>query len=498
MPYFPQRAVAAAALSALTFMPSALSSAPMNVLFIISDDLRPELGCYGGLASTPYLDQLAHQGVQFNRAYAQCPLCNPSRTSLLTGRSPPTTQIYGNREWFGATHPDWVSLPRYFKMYGYITVRCGKIFHGGIDDTEAWVLGGEPRREKITGSTPDNANSTLKVEEPSEEEHSKPKVEPRSPDPNVPKFLAEQVETDGNLIQQLGDNNVVDRSIKFLRRQRKKPVPFFLACGLYKPHTPFVAPKAFFELYNAQKISLPIDFAARPTLQPGFPLGSLRETNTDLFAGVEATPEEAREAIRSYLACVSYVDESVGRIVAELETLQLRQHTIIVICSDHGFHLGEKGKWSKAAGLWEQGARIPLIIIDPRVAGNGHPCERVVELLDLYPTLVELCGLPNPNNLEGHSLVPLLKNPDRKWDYPAHTVWSEHGKGISGLAIRTERYTYYQYYGPGAGIALIDHDRDPHELHNVAAVPEYEKEVAFLKTLAQPYVAGQAEAPAGE
>jgi arylsulfatase A-like enzyme len=465
---------------------------PMNVLFLISDDMRAELNVYGSaLAQTPNLDQLARQGVRFEHAYCQYPLSGPSRASLLTGRRPVTSGLYGNREWFGATFPEWVSLPKYFRQHGYASLRSGKVFHGGIDDTEAWTEGGEVRLH----NNPINTNPPSYVPEDSFRVFSVralPKIGPGPVDPNSHSDRWEAVE--GEAANKQGDTRVADRAIEYIRRSKESGTPFFIACGFSKPHSPLIAPKQFFDLYDVDKIPLPPDFASLPMVPVGFPAGAIRPNNADLFINRSASPEEARAMIRAYLACVSYVDWNVGRVIAELDRQGLRENTIIVFWADHGYQLGEKGKWSKAGSLWEQGARVPFIILDPRAKGNGRTSPRTVELLDLYPTLVDLCALPKPDgNLEGVSLKPLLDNPYAEWERPAYTIWNEHGKGITGVVVRTERWRYAEFFGRGAGAFLTDPINDPKELKNLVNDPQYKEVVEKLSKLARDYVAGKTE-----
>jgi arylsulfatase A-like enzyme len=309
----------------------------------MSDDLRPELGCYGNqLVKTPHIDALAKEGVRFDRAYVQYPLCNPSRTSMLTGRYPTTTGVLDNRTWFGAEHPDFVSLPRFFKQQGYVALRSGKIFHGGIDDAEAWNEGGEPRN--FEGGT------------------SK-----RGPAPNYSQNSDRAVVLPGEG-ESHGDYKAAERAIEYLRKYKDQP--FFLACGFTKPHSPPTAPKRFFDMYDAKQIPLPVDFAGRPASPPGFPKASVPARNGDLFIDREASPDDAREMIRAYWASLTFTDWNVGRVVAELDRLDLRRKTVIVFWGDHGYHLGEKGKWSKHGSLFEIGTRVPLIVLAPGAAGN--------------------------------------------------------------------------------------------------------------------------------
>lgn len=447
----------------------------MNVLLIISDDLRTELGCYASsLAKTPNVDKLAATGVRFERAYCQFPLCNPSRASMLTGRRPATTGVLGNRTWFGEKHPDFVSLPMHFKNHGYTSIRVGKIFHGGIDDTDAWTLNGQVR---TLAGVPKNAASK-KEKDPGPKE-----VDPDQRDQKSDQWIV--LKGDGS---SHGDSKTADRTIGYLREYKDRP--FFIGCGFVKPHSPPEAPQWCYDLWDVSKIPLPPDFAPRPTVPDGFPAGSIRPKNADLFIGRDASPDEARQMIRAYLASSSFLDWNVGRVLAELDRSGLREKTIVVFWGDHGYQLGEKGKWSKAGSLWEQGTRTPFIICDPREKTAGKVCPRVVEMVDLYPTLVELCGLKQPAGLEGRSIAPLLKTPDMPWDHPAFTVWSEDGKTFSGVSVRTEKWRYAEFFGRGPGAMLLDPAADPHEMRNVAGNPENADAVRTLSSLVKAYASG--------
>jgi iduronate 2-sulfatase len=461
-------------LAAMIWQPI-MAAERMNVLFIMSDDLRTELGCYGSqLAKTPNIDELANQGVRFDRAYCQFPLCNPSRSSMLTGRHPTTTRVLGNRQYFAAQDSSFVSLPRYFRASGYVTLRAGKIFHGGIDDAEAWTEGGE---ERFFG---EGATAPVPRED---------RDEPLSESAGKPALTKEQrsdrwVVLEGPAAER-GDHRVADRAIRYLKEHADEP--FFLGCGFSKPHSPLEAPQRFYDMFDVDEIPLPVDFATKPTVPKGFPAGSIRPQNADLFIGRDATPEEAREMIRAYLASSAWMDWNAGRVLAALGELGLREKTIVVFWGDHGYQLGEKGKWSKAGSLWEQGVRVPLVIFDPRAAGNGKACPRVVQSIDIYPTLVELCGLPAANGLDGVSLAPLLTDPDAAWDKPAYTIWSEDGKSISGVSVRNERWHFAEFFGRGPGRMLIDPVSDPHELVNLADKPEHAEVVAEFSRLASEY-----------
>jgi arylsulfatase A-like enzyme len=236
------------------------------------------------------------------------------------------------------------------------------------------------------------------------------------------------------------------------------------------------------EMYDVAKMPLPPDFAPAPKAPAGFPALSIPPRNSDLFIGREASPDAAREVIRAYYASTTFTDYNVGRVLDALERLKLRDKTIIVFWGDHGYHLGEKGKWSKHNSLYEVGARVPLMIAAPKAKGNGKTSRRVVQSLDLYPTLAELCGLPAPNDLAGHSLAPLLGNPNAKWDHPAYTVTRFQNK--LGRAVRTERWRYAEWpAGEDGGAMLFDRAKDPYELKNLAGDPAYAKTVEEMRKL---------------
>lgn len=469
--------IASLVLGVINVLPSAaVSSTNYNVLFIISDDLRTELGTYGSkLAKTPNLDKFAASGVRFDRGYCQYPLCNPSRTSMLTGRKPTTSGVIGNRTWFADRHPDYVSLPRYFKDQGYFTARAGKIFHGGIDDTDAWEVGGQVRTLAGVPATVSVTNrpSGARTERNEPLQEDSPSRSSRSD-----RWIVAPGEG-----EQEADYRNASKTIALLQQSQGKP--FFIACGFSTPHSPLTAPQRFYDLYDADKIPLPPDFAARPTVPEGFPKSAIRPRNADLFINRDATSEQAREMIRAYLAATSWVDFNVGRVLAEVDRLNLWTNTVVVFWGDHGYQLGEKGKWSKAGSLFEQGARTPFIIRAPQAKGNGHPSPRVVEALDFYPTLVALAGLPPIKGLDGRSLVPLLNQPDAPWEHPAYTVWSENGRTLHGVAVRTERWRYAEYEDGGA--MLLDQQNDPQELRNMANDPQFADEREKLSRLVQAY-----------
>ncbi|MGH9848093.1 MAG: sulfatase-like hydrolase/transferase, partial [Blastocatellia bacterium] len=325
--------------------------------------------------------------------------------------------------------------------------------HGGIDDTDAWTAGGEKR----------NLEGALNTTAPGQNPNNSDRI----------------VALEGNGESQADYKNTT-RAIEYLEQYKDKP--FMLMYGLGRPHSPPTAPKKMIEMYDVAQMPLPVDFAPRPTVPPGFPKLSVPPRNSDLFIGRDASEAEAREVIRAYYASISFVDANVGRVLDALERLKLRDNTIIVFWGDHGYHLGEKGKWSKHNSLFEVGTRVPLMVVMPGAKGNGKASPRIVEAVDLYPTLAELCGLPPPQGLAGQSLKPLLDNPRAKWNQPAYTV-TKIGADI-GKAVRTERWRYAEWpNSEDGGAMLFDRAKDPHELKNLANDPAHAKVVKEMKAL---------------
>lgn len=450
----------------------------------MSDDMRVELASYGSRFNvhSPNIDVLASDGVRFDRNYCQFPLCNPSRSSLLTGRRPLDTRVLGNRTSVRNLHPDWTTLPQLFREHGYTTLRSGKIFHGGLDDHKAWT----DFAGAIESLHPAQAGNPMRI---AREQIPMPDgdLPPLPADDERAAHSDEILVLDGNG-EGSGDYMVADLAIEFLRRCKNEP--FFIACGFSKPHSPPTAPQRFFDLYDPDKIELPPDFAAWPTVPKGFPRAAIRPRNADLFIGRGASPHEAREVIRAYLASISWADWNLGRVLAELDSLGLRQNTVVVFVVDHGYQLGEKGKWSKAGSLFEPGTRVPFIVHAPGAQGNGRPCLRIVESLDIYRTLAEICGLDVPAETEGKSLTGLLADPQSPWDKPAFSIWSEDGVTVHGTAIRTERWRYAEF-GKAAqnGSMLLDPLLDPMELRNVADDPAHQSVMEGFSSLIASYIA---------
>ncbi|MBI5774420.1 MAG: sulfatase [Verrucomicrobia bacterium] len=439
----------------------AAAAPKLNVLFIATDDWRPEIGCYGAPGmKTPVVDKFAAGAVRFDRAYCQFPLCNPSRTSMLTGLYPTTTGVLDNTLHFRDARPDWVTLPGHFKNHGYHVAKTGKIFHGSLEDKKSWTEIADAKVPAGRGIKPVPSSFP-------KEKRQKGKQDPAQSDRIV------VMTGDG---EDHADYYTALNGIELLEKNKDKP--FFIAVGFLKPHSAPTAPKRFFDLYDPAKIELPPDFAARPAAPPGFPPSSIPARSGDLFINRDASPDDARKMIQAYRASASWTDWNVGRVLDALDRLKLADKTIVVFFGDHGYHLGEKGKWSKHGSIYEVGARVPLIVRLPGAAGNGKVCGRTVEFLDVYPTLAELCGLPKQSELQGHSFAALLKNPQAAWNHPAYTV-CKTGAGV-GKSVRTERWRYAEF---SDGAMLFDHDNDPHEMKNLANDPAHAKTVAEMKTL---------------
>lgn len=446
-----QLAIVVAFALATTLNLAGAEPAPLNVLFIAADDLRVELACYGqSHVVSPNIDRLAKQGTQFNRAYCQQAVCNVSRASLFTGLRPDTIRVWDLPTHFRQNKPEVVTLPQLFKQHGYHSQCIGKMFHN-------W------RQEKWKG---DRASwSVPSAMHYGAHGRDKPMVEGKLP----PNLASGKGGTDCRAVPDNAyyDGRITDASIVALRELGKGKAPFFLAVGFWKPHTPFNAPKKYWDLYQREKIPVPKHLQP-PTNIPGIAMTEYR------FDG-RKNATELREMHHGHLAAISFLDAQVGRLLGELDALGLRRNTIIVFWSDHGLHLGEHGLLRKTTNF-ELDAAVPLIISSPHHP-KAQQSDALVELLDLYPTLAELCGLPAPKDLEGVSLVPILKDPHQTVKQVALTQVPRppypRGKDpeAMGYSIRAPRYRYAEWRdfktGEIKARELYDHDNDPGETANV-------------------------------
>ncbi|GIW78346.1 MAG: iduronate-2-sulfatase [Gemmatales bacterium] len=436
-----------------------------NVLFIAVDDLRPHTKAYGvSYAVTPNLDRLARQGMLFERAYCQVPVCGASRSSLLTGLRPTPRRF---RTWNARVDrdaPGVMTLPEYFKAHGYECISLGKVFHAPEDTAKAW-------------SKPPWAPKPPYARYLTEEARTIAKRNPtRHPAFRGPVFEAADVDDD-----KYQDGELAAKAIEELHRLQKGEKPFFLAVGFYKPHLPFLAPKRYWDLYNREKLPLP-DNLDRSRNVPKEAFHNSGELVGGMYAPLDKkrlfAPDFVRQMIHGYSACTSYVDAQIGKVIEQLDKLGLRENTIIVVWGDHGWNLGEHRLWCKHC-CFETSLRTLLLVDAPGFAA-GQKANALVELLDLYPTLCELAGLSLPRHLEGQSFVPLLKNPKAPWKDKA---LSRYGKADS---VVTTRYRYTEWIDPGGKVAarmLYDHRTDPGENKNLADDPAYAEICARLRAL---------------
>lgn len=447
-----------------------------NVLFVAVDDLKPTIGAYGDpIAKTPALDALAARGVHFSRAYCQQAVCSPSRTSLLTGRRPDTTKVYDLEKHFRSELPDVVTLPQHFKASGYHTAAMGKIYHGSLDDKPSWS---EPTWQPKVRAFSDAAQARL----------AKQKEEWKAAGRDPSRARGVPYEARDAADDQLPDGAIASHAIELLQKHKSSDKPFFLAVGFLKPHLPFVAPKKYFDLYQPEQFKVP----AHRTLPKGAPAwagnnsGELR-AYLDIPQQGPVPDEQALKLIHAYYAATSYMDAQLGRILAELDRLDLAKNTIVIVWGDHGWSLGEHGLWCKHTN-YEDATRVPLIVAGPGVTAKGARCERLVEFVDIYPSLCELAGLPLTAGLEGKSFKPLLSNPKQSWkpgafsQYP-RALGPPNGAGM-GYAVRTDRYRLVEWRnkaGKGVAWELYDHATNPAETVNLADDPGNAKVVEELK-----------------
>jgi len=451
-------------LASFFFIPfaTAADQGSPNVLFLAVDDLNDWIGVLGGhtQAKTPNLDKLASEGVLFNTAYCAAPLCHPSRTAILTGLRSSTTGIYGNKTWF-RDHPDygdWVTLPQYFRKHGYKAWTGGKIYHqamGKFSDADAWDF---------------QYSKGMGTQAPPEAQRYQHGLKDRFEN----KILARLIDWGPVDIpkEETRDWKTAEGAAQFLQSDHDKP--FFLACGIYRPHLPWYAPREFFDMHPLNEIE-----------EPPFKEDDLADipTRGRVMAGVEfdiiRNAGKWKEGIQGYLASTSFADACIGHVLEALESSEYRDNTIVVLWGDHGYHIGDKHHWAKSA-LWQQTTRTPLMVKIPTALGglSGKTCSRPVSLVDLYPTLVELCGLPSRDGLDGRSFAPLTRTPQMPWPYPAVITHSPFWHGVNH-AVRSDEYYYIRYRDGGE--ELYDMVADPNQWTNLAGDSGYAGEIAELK-----------------
>lgn len=452
-----RRSFLASALGAL-----AAPKRPMNVLFVVSDDLTSTaLGCYGHpLVQSPNVDSLARNGTRFDRAYCQYALCAPSRASFLTGLRPDTTKVLTNGPDFRDFIPNHVTMPQLFKNNGYAAIREGKMFHMGVpgtvgtaqwQDAASWSHNGSPQG-KEHNSKGTGGNFT----------------------PHIGAGVAMQFVRTADASEQ-ADFDAANRAIAHLEKHRNDP--FFLGLGFVRPHVPWVAPSEYFDRYPLSKIKLARnpadDLADIPKI--------VTETMPNTSFNMKMNGDQQMESLRAYYASISFMDDQLGRVLKTLDRLGLRDNTVVVFQSDHGWHLGEHTFWQKRS-LMEESAKVPLIISAPGQRSRGKVCRSLVELVDVYPTLAGLCGLTPPANLQGQSVQPLLDNPNKAHKDAARTQLTT--PKVDGRAVRTADFRYIRWkFGAETAEELYDHRKDPGEFTNAASKPEYAKELERHRAL---------------
>ncbi|NLV46520.1 MAG: sulfatase [Candidatus Hydrogenedentes bacterium] len=464
------------------------SPSRFNVLHIMADDLCARLGCYGFPVKTPSLDRLSERGIRFDRAYCQFPLCNPSRASYMTGLRPDTTRVYENKTHFREHVPEASTIPQSFQKAGYRVARVGKIYHygvpsqigtGGLDDPASW--------EKVINPRGRDVDDIGMVEVLRLGPEGKARTE-------TGKALKDTGGTLSWLAAEGGDDEQTDgrgaaAAIQLLEEYAKDPEPFYLAVGFYRPHTPFVAPKSYFGLYPHEQIELP---DIPPNLKDLFPEPALSRQK---LAELAMDDDLRRLAIQAYYASTTFMDAQVGRLLDALDRLNLTDKTIVVFHSDHGYHLGEKDLWQKMS-IFEESARVPVIIAVPGNHANGQRCSKPVELVSLHKTLTDLCGVVPAARVEGHSFRSLVEDPAAQWDYAAYSQVTRdvpsdaqgdnkrnNKKQIMGRSVRTEQWRYTEWDEGRFGCELYDHKHDAMEMKNLARDSDHAKVVKKMQKL---------------
>lgn len=445
-------------------------AAPPNVLFIAMDDLNDWVGCLGGhpQALTPNLDRFAASGVLFQNAYCPAPSCNPSRSAIMSGKAPHQSGLYQNMQKLRDVMPDEELLPRYFSNHGYWSAGSGKLLHYVIDP-QSWD-DYHPEKSKDNPFPPTFDPETRPVSLPVGGPWQYRETDWAALDVTDEKFGGDWL-----VAKWIGEQ---------LQRTHEKP--FFLACGIYRPHEPWFVPKKYFEPFPLESIQLPPGYKENDL--DDIPAEGRRIARNRYFPHILAH-DQWRQGIQAYLASIHFADAMLGRVLDALDQSPNRDNTIVVLWSDHGWHLGEKEHWQKFTA-WRASARVPLVIRVPKGAPGlsegtpaGRVCERPVGLVDLFNTLTGLCGLPQKPGTENRSLVALLRDPSAPWPHAAITHLDHPGN----FAISTERWRYIRYRDGGE--ELYDIRADPHEWTNVAARPEYNSRLAEMRALAPKQIA---------
>lgn len=465
-----------------------------NVLFIAVDDLRPELGCYGNKEIiTPNFDKLAGEGILFSNTFCQAAVCAPSRASLMTGLRPDSSRVWHLGDEFREINPDVVTMPQYFKKYGYHTVSMGKIFHNHMPDSVSFD---EPDLRPAEYSTPDmiaRDAESFHHDPVIKEQQRKAREVRKMKNPNKKLYAdgwgyGQSVENFDAPDNAFYDGAQTDLAIETLKRLKDKDEPFFFALGYYRPHLPFIAPKKYWDMYNVDSIAL----ASNPYLPEGSPAMAMNSAYelracSDMKyvkhpSAFQLSQDSARVLKHGYYASVSYIDACLGKLMDGLKELGLDENTIVIVYGDHGWKLGEHGSWGKQTN-YKIDTHVPLIIKAPNSKAKGVMSSGLTELVDIYPTLLDLSGIDVPEYLQGTSLKPLLDHPDLPWKNAVFSQFhrrpriSLDGKRYMGYSMTTNQYNYVEWHYwdnenkvPGELIAteLYDHIADPEENLNIA------------------------------
>ncbi len=431
---------------AIPFLTSNDSSAAerMNVLFIAVDDLNDWISPLGGYegCKTPNFERLAKRGMTFTKAYCAAPACNPSRASLMTGIRPWNSGVYLNPQPWRPATPDAVTLPQHFSKHGYHSIGAGKIFHGSFDEPASWdeyqKKGGDPKPTKQVLNDPHSRAGGV-----------------------IWGVLDVQDE-------EMNDYKTASHSINYLNQAHDKP--FFLACGIYRPHMPWQVPRKYYDMYPLEEINTP--YVPDGDLSD-IPAAGVRVARPQGDHATMLKTKNWKYAVQAYLASITFADAQVGRVLDALEASEHNDNTIVVLWGDHGWHLGEKEHWRKFA-LWEEATRVPFFMSVPGMTQPGSRCAATIDLMSLYPTLCELCQLPITEQLDGVSIAPLLRDSKSVWKRPAITT---HGR--NNHAIRSDQFRYIQY--ADGSEELYDHSSDPGEFTNLASDPVMQAAISELK-----------------
>lgn len=451
-----------------------------NVLLIIADDLRDTVGCYGNPAiKTPNIDTLASRGLRFDNFYVQYSVCDPSRSSFLTGLRPEQTRVWDNKTFFRDNLPDVVTLPQCFREAGYYTAGYGKVFHtaGGDRGNQArWSDAKNSWDDSREASSEGGAAAYQPSENAPDGLHDKdfsrePKiVEGRNLTGGKIKWCRWGATAGPDNLEP--DYGTASAAIAAMDKADGKP--WFIAAGFHRPHDPFIAPKKYFDLYPLDSLKLyrnPIDMT--PTLPLAIPPGA------DFEAFKKFTDQDKLEFQRAYYACTSFMDAQVGRLISELDRRGLWTNTIVIFMGDNGYHLGERDWWNKVT-LFERGCRVPFIMAGAGVR-SGQISTTLIEAVDLYPTLIDRCGVKPPQKLAGESFLPILKNPDASGKGHAFTMVTRGS--LVGRSVRTDRWRFTEWDSGRSGIELYDEASDPQETHDLSKQPENAKTIKTLRLL---------------